>query len=243
MEAHLTQVGQVPVKMAELSSQPLVCKKIVAGGLFFGEGIRIVGYAEEAKSRNNGIELVVLPMARELLEFGEEVVKGVVSRIQLFDIASSVKLLHIFAIRQDHIKSTTRGLRNQAQHVVTAGVVFRHELDVVGLFEFTNDIGLCVTIPSKHRQFGRLRRGTDGQERRSQGCGTCHLQQTAATWSDQFSGHRVTPCWDHFLLLMGGSACTRQCGGFAELVCERRNNTLGAHIQKDIALFGGSFFW
>ncbi len=98
----------MPVKMADLTFQLPVPIDIVGRGYLFGEGVGVVGDAKETETGENRIELSVLPVAGELLELGEIIVKIVILRVQLLDIAGGVELLDIFGIRQDDVEGTGR---------------------------------------------------------------------------------------------------------------------------------------
>ena len=109
-----------------------------------------------AEAHHHRIELAVGPVARE---FGEVLIQHVVERIvggvQLFDISGRVQLLHEFTVREDDVVGAWGRLRDQAQHVVSTGVVFRLELHVVGRLELGDDVRLTMAIPCQHVDFCR----------------------------------------------------------------------------------------
>ena len=154
--------------MAELAGQARVPEHVIGRGLGLGQGVGVVGHAQKAEAGDDRIQPVAVPMAGEFLELREEFVEGVIRGVQGLDIAGRVQLLDIFGIRQDHVEGARRGLRDQAQHVVAAGIVFRHELDVVGGLEFGHHVGFGMAVPGQHGQFRGRRKGAPRQHRRGQ---------------------------------------------------------------------------
>ena len=171
-EAHLAQVRQVPVEVPDFAGQFRVPEHVVVGGFSFGQRVGVVGDTKEAEAGDQREQLAILPVAGELLEFGEVVVQRIVGRVQLFNIARTVQRLNVFGVRQDHVEGAGWGLRDQAKHVVAASVVFRHELHVVLGLELGHDIGLGMAIPSQHVQLDRLRICAAAKHRRRQRGGT-----------------------------------------------------------------------
>ena len=198
-EAHLPEVRQMPIEMPQLASHAGIREHRIAGRVLLAQHIGVMRHPQKAKPRDDGIEGIALPMAGEFLELGVEIVKGIVGGIQRLDIACRVQLLHILRVRQDHIIGARGRLRDQTQHIVAAGVVFRRELDVVLFLEGAHDVGLCMAIPGQHRQVDGLRRGPDGQEGRGQRGPCGHFQQVAA--GGGFQGHVSLHVGRYFYLI------------------------------------------
>ena len=109
-----------------------------------------------AETYHHRKQLAVLPMSGKFGEILiEHVIKRIVGGVHLLDIAGCVQLLHELAIRQDDVIGAGGRLRDQPQHIVTAGIIFRLELDVVGCLEFGNDVRLAMAVPGQHVDLGR----------------------------------------------------------------------------------------
>ncbi|MDT4888735.1 hypothetical protein FQZ97_1253380 [compost metagenome] len=82
-------------------------------------------------------------------------------------------MLHVFGVGQDQVKGARRGLRNQSQHVVAAGVVLGFDLDPELALEVTDDVLLGMPGPGQNDQlFFRGGKASQGQDA-SQGRAAC----------------------------------------------------------------------
>ena len=172
-EAHLAEIGQVPVEVAELALDLRLPEHLVGHRLVVGDGGGVVADAEVAEAHHHGIELAVLPVAGELLEvIIEHVVEGIIRRIHLLDVARRIQLLHELRIRQDDVIGAGGRLRDQRHHVVAARIILGLELHVVGGFELANHVGLAVAIPGQHVDLDRVGPGAaDIGRAQGGGCG------------------------------------------------------------------------
>lgn len=75
-QADLAEIGQMPVEMPDLALELLVPEDVVGRGFLFRQRLGVVGDTEKAEAGEHREQLAILPMARELLELGEEVVEA-----------------------------------------------------------------------------------------------------------------------------------------------------------------------
>ena len=160
----------MPVEVPDLALEAFVPEHVIAVHLGFGNELGVVGDAEEAEADQHRVELVPLPVAGEMLELRVEVIEGVISGVELLDVFGGIELLDIFGVGQDQVEGAGRGLRDQPQHVVPAGVVLGPDLDPVLALEISDDVRLGVSGPCEDDQFffrsGKASQGQQTGQRR-----------------------------------------------------------------------------
>ena len=169
----------MPVEMPDLALHFGLPEAGIAHRFFGRDGVLVVGHAEMTKTDHHRIQLAVSPMAGKLREILiQHVIERIVGGFKLFDISCCVQLLHKLAIRKNNVISARGRLRDQPQHIVATGIIFRLELDVVRGFELGNDVRFAMTVPGQHVDFSR--RGPGPRDKRGRKRSRCAIDKRLA---------------------------------------------------------------
>ena len=149
VEAEAAHGRQVPVEVADLAGHSLLPHHAVGAAVGLAEMIGVVDQPEIAEGLHDRIEVAVQPVAFEVLEFGPEVVEGIVGRVHLVDEAGIAQLHDIFAVRVNDVVGAGRRLVHEREHLLAADIFLADDLDAVRRLEGLDDERVGVAGPAQ----------------------------------------------------------------------------------------------